>query len=501
MCIDTNITRNRGTMLKKLRLRTKLIIAFVGVALASPLVSFVNLKTSDVVKEKYTQINELNVLSSEVIGAIHTVGRELDHLTVSLTLAGITNQERQNLIKNIEETLQKFDRIDELYASNITEDDEKKLHEDLKSNWKKITESTKECVALSNANEQIKLGKILFDSHSKLMNSFYESYVKLTEYQLIKTDRLSAAAESAGKTGLYFTIAIVIFGFVVSSAVGAYFSWTLSKQLESMALQIDKSSKEVSEASENLTSASSAVASTTSQSVLSLANTASSTKSVQEIVNQSSLSSEKAQSESLKGLQAAQKGESDLKDLSTALEQLSVSSKKIEDITSLINDIAFQTNLLALNAAVEAARAGESGRGFSVVADAVRSLAHRSAESAKEIGGLIRINTDKIGELSVMAKNCQESFQEVSKINQTIVEINKEIRSGTKQSTEGINQVNTAIVSLDETTKQNATVAKQVASSSSDLLMQSHVMSNLASEFENIVHGQTSDDSKIEKIS
>ena len=163
--------------------------------------------------------------------------------------------------------------------------------------------------------------------------------------------------------------------------------------------------------------------------------------------------------------QAAEGGEVVTKAIG-AMEAISGSSKKIADIISVIDEIAFQTNLLALNAAVEAARAGEQGRGFAVVATEVRNLAQRSAEAAKEIKDLINDSVEKVGTGSKLVDSSGNVLSEIVGSVKKISDIVAEISAASQEQASGIEQVNKAVMQMDEMTQQNAALVEQAAAAS-----------------------------------
>jgi methyl-accepting chemotaxis protein len=142
---------------------------------------------------------------------------------------------------------------------------------------------------------------------------------------------------------------------------------------------------------------------------------------------------------------------------------INASSNKIVDIISVIDGIAFQTNILALNAAVEAARAGEQGRGFAVVATEVRNLAQRSAAAAKEIKELIDDSVDKVAAGSRLVDEAGSTMEEVVSSVRRVTQIMSEITVATVEQSDGIAQVNQAIVQMDGVTQQNAALVEQAA--------------------------------------
>ncbi|MBK8379714.1 MAG: hypothetical protein IPL14_17900 [Nitrospira sp.] len=152
-----------------------------------------------------------------------------------------------------------------------------------------------------------------------------------------------------------------------------------------------------------------------------------------------------------------------------AMGEINKSSKKIADIITVIDEIAFQTNLLALNAAVEAARAGEHGRGFAVVAAEVRNLAQRSATAAKEIKGLINESIQRVNDGSELVNQSGKTLEEIVSSVKRVTDIIAEITAASQEQAQGIDQVNKAIMQMDETTQQNAALVEETTSASQSM--------------------------------
>jgi len=162
---------------------------------------------------------------------------------------------------------------------------------------------------------------------------------------------------------------------------------------------------------------------------------------------------------------------------------ISVSSKKIAEITSVINSIAFQTNILALNAAVEAARAGEQGRGFAVVAGEVRNLASRSASAAKEIEGLITDSVSRVEEGARLVNDTGTTMNAVLRDITGVTTIMKQIAAASEEQSKGISQVGVAITQMDGVTQQNASLVEQVSAAASALERQTEELQRSVQKF------------------
>ena len=244
---------------------------------------------------------------------------------------------------------------------------------------------------------------------------------------------------------------------------------TMQTSMQVLVAQVHESSSGIHVACSEIALGNQDLSARTEQAASNLEETAASMEELTSTVRNSADAARQANQLAATASEIAVRGGQVVGEVVTTMEAINHSSKKISDIISVIDGIAFQTNILALNAAVEAARAGEQGRGFAVVAGEVRNLAQRSAEAAKEIKGLIGTSVDKVEAGSRLVADAGQTMSEIVGSVQRVSDIIGEITAAAGEQSDGIGQVNVAVNQLDQMTQQNAALVEESAAAAESL--------------------------------
>ena len=256
-----------------------------------------------------------------------------------------------------------------------------------------------------------------------------------------------------------------------------------ANKLTEVMARITEGANSVARGAQEIAQGNSNLSARTEQQASNLEQTASSMEQMTSTVKQNSDNAQQANQLAVSARDQAENGGSVVGEAVTAMSAISDSSKQIADIIGVINEIAFQTNLLALNASVEAARAGEQGRGFAVVASEVRNLAGRSATAAKEIKELIEDSVAKVEEGTRLVDESGNTLEEIVVAVKKVTDIVGEIAAASKEQSVGIEQVNRAIMQMDETTQQNTALVEEAAAASASMGDEAAQLMQLVSYF------------------
>ena len=521
--------KNGEKMLNQMKVGTRLLAAFFCVALLGAIVAGIGIHNMGKIDTMAGQMyhNELLGLSyiKEANIALIKAGRARSNFLLATTdeeratrradIAKFLAENKDNLAKAqplfvtpaAKELFARFAAVEADYASSMAQVLTLAAAEPL-------AQRSPELVALLNKTRE----------HANELDSVLD---KLSQQKELRAKEAAEQASSVYRTSRSFMIALVLGSVAAGLALGALITRGLTRQLggePGYAAQIagaiaegdltvvirtrsgDSSSllfamktmreklvgivSQVRAGTETITTASSEIAqgnldlsSRTEEQASSLEETASSMEELTSTVKLNADNARSANQLAIDASQIASKGGVVVSEVVSTMGSINDSSRKIVDIISVIDAIAFQTNILALNAAVEAARAGEQGRGFAVVASEVRNLAQRSSAAAKEIKGLIDDSVQKVEAGSQLVDKAGRTMDEIVQSISHVTQIMNQITDASDEQRTGIEQVNQAIGQMDQVTQQNAALVEEAAAAAESMQEQAAKLADVVGLF------------------
>ncbi len=516
-------------MFRNMKVGTRLILGFLAITILGAIVAGIGIYNMDQMNERAKRLYR-----NELLGLSYTKEANINLIYIGRALRGVmlaSSDEQRN------KTLANLDKYKQMMRDNLdkarplfTTDDGKRVFAELDTQLRTYGESETKLLALARADalqDQRASIDYLFGSFlpaSQIVDD------KMSELALRKEQTASAANEAnlqAYHTGRAMMMTLVACSVLAGIALGMLITRSLTRQLggepayaaevagriaagdlvsevdvrdgdrgsllfamKSMRDRLATIVTEVRAGTDAIASASSQIASgnmdlssRTEEQASSLEETASSMEELTSTVKQNADNARQANVLAMTASTVATQGGAVVDQVVDTMNAIDASSKKIVDIIAVIDGIAFQTNILALNAAVEAARAGEQGRGFAVVAGEVRTLAQRSATAAKEIKALIGDSVDKVGAGGKLVGQAGATMHEVVESIQRVADIMGEITAASSEQTTGIEQINQAVIQMDNVTQQNAGLVEEAAAASEALQDQAAKLSELVSVF------------------
>ncbi len=336
---------------------------------------------------------------------------------------------------------------------------------------------------VGDLKELDELGKARFAAAEKVSNI-------TEEIQATGMKRTVESADSSN-TELGATIVLISIGVAVALALGIAVSWgiiwTITKVLKAVANSMNESAVQVTAAAGQVASASQSLAEGSTEQASSLEETSASLEEMSSMTRRNADSANQAKDLSNQTRAAADSGATHMEQMRDAMAAIKASSDDIAKIIKTIDEIAFQTNILALNAAVEAARAGEAGMGFAVVAEEVRNLAQRSAQSAKETAGKIEDAISKSEHGVVISAKVAEALADIVTKARRMDELVVEIATASNEQNQGIGQLNTAVSQMDKVTQSNASTAEESAAAAEELNAQAVSMQGSVADLRRLI--------------
>lgn len=321
----------------------------------------------------------------------------------------------------------------------------------------------------------------------------FESYRAAVEALVRYNEQAATGSTTAIATTMAAsrTLAGLVAAAALALSLGAAFiiSRTVNTTIRRVSNSLDDTSAQVTSASSQVSGASQSLAEGASEQAASLEETSASIEELASMTKRNAESAEQTKDLSTQTRLAADTCAADMQAMNAAMDEIKTSSSDISKIIKTIDEIAFQTNILALNAAVEAARAGEAGMGFAVVAEEVRNLAQRSAQSAKETAEKIEVAISKSEHGVRISGKVGESLTLIVEKARKVDALIAEIATASHEQSQGINQVNTTVSQMDKVTQSNASNAEETAAAAEELSAQAVAMQDAVADLRRLVDG------------
>lgn len=413
--------------------------------------------------------------------------------TLNMKEALSTAEVNIKFVEVAEESIKNFKSAYSEYQKNPFIEGEAKIHEAGKENIKRVIELMENIVANAKSGAPEKAKQAILDMNGelktvdlKVLKDFNEAVYALYE---VKANEESVEAKDTLSTIFNILITTIMLSALLLCGTIIWIASRMSSNILNISDHLMRSNLQVASSITQLKTAGNSLSSSSTESAASLEETVASLEEITSMVRLGSNNAKMAAELAGTSRQTAENGAVEIQNLITSMTAISKSSKKIEEITSVIDDIAFQTNLLALNAAVEAARAGEQGKGFAVVAEAVRALAQRSSVSAKDISSLIKDSVEQIERGSTIADKSGSMLSNIVTSIKKVSDLNNEIATASNEQAAGIEQINTAMTQLDQAGQINAASAEEISAATEELKKLVDTTVILTSDLTQIVEG------------
>ncbi|CAB1075556.1 Methyl-accepting chemotaxis protein [Olavius algarvensis Delta 1 endosymbiont] len=285
---------------------------------------------------------------------------------------------------------------------------------------------------------------------------------------------------------IYIACGIII---VLGVFLSLYSVRSITKPIRRIIAGLNEGAEQVSSASGQVSSSGQSLAEGSAEQAAAIEQTSSSLEEMSSMTKQNADNAGQADNLMSEAKQVVDEANKSMTELTGSIDEIANASDETSKIIKTIDEIAFQTNLLALNAAVEAARAGEAGAGFAVVADEVRNLAMRAADAAKDTAALIEGTVKKVSHGTELVSSTNEAFGKVAESASKVSALVAEIAAASKDQSQGIEQVNTAVTELDKVTQSNAANAEESASASEEMSAQAEEMKRMVSDLVALIQG------------
>jgi methyl-accepting chemotaxis protein len=358
------------------------------------------------------------------------------------------------------------------------------------STWVKNAVTIKE--SLNKFQEFVEQSQKLYDKENERLRMLNDTGKQIVGTANTLSNEVAESIAAQRKSALGILLAMFCGGLLFFWVLSFLLVRSISKPIHHVIGGLNEAAEQVSFASEQVAAAGQQLAEGASQQAAAIEETSSSLEEMSSMTKRNAENASQADRLMKEAKQTMVEANGSMERLTTSMGEISGASEQTQKIIKTIDEIAFQTNLLALNAAVEAARAGEAGAGFAVVADEVRNLAKRAAEAAKNTATLIEATVVTVKEGGGLVEKTNVEFRRVSESASKVGELVGEIAAASQEQSQGIDQINTAIMEVDKVVQQNAANAEESASASTEMTARSGQMKEFVQDLTALVDGSGS---------
>lgn len=506
-----------------LKIAAKLLVAFSAILILTAFLGIFSIVQLAKVNQTSTDLKTNWMPSVRLL--LEMKGNASRYRTLELQhILSLDEADMKKYEKTMADVLVEFQKSSDEYGQLLSEPEEKQIYPEMSQLWTKYLAAHEKIIKLSHENKSEEARAIMRGPSATLVLSFNEKISKL-----VKANVEGGKQASDFGDNLYANARIWIIGALIGCiALGIILSLWMARlvsrplndvlqvaktvaasdltsrievtsadetgqllqslkdmntSLQNMVGEVRTSTETIATASGQIATGNHDLSSRTEQQASSLEETASSMEEITSTAKQNADNARQANMLVRSASEVAVKGGVVVSQVVDTMNSINASSKKIVDIISVIDGIAFQTNILALNAAVEAARAGEQGRDFAVVATEVRNLAQRSAGAAREIKMLIGDSVEKVDAGSKLVNEAGITMEEIVHSVRRVTDIMGEITSASQEQTAGIEQINQAISQMDTVTQQNAGLVEEAAAAAQSMQDQAGSLAQVVSVF------------------
>ena len=410
----------------------------------------------------------------------------------TMGLQGISEKDADIALKDAKENIQAYDKLTEKYVSYGFTEGQKELFDKVELAWvqfKKVGDEVESLHKTNTPEAKQRMLEVFLKDCPEAAKVYTEAVDRLLEFHQTAANADAAEAKALAESSTRAITLTILVGIFLGLGIGYLIATRVARTVGQLSNQLADGADQVAQASEQIAGSSQNLAQSTAEQASALEETSATMEELTSMVRLNSENGKQAASLAASTREVALKGEREIKVLTDSIYSIAADSKKIEEITNVIDDIAFQTNLLALNAAVEAARAGEQGKGFAVVAEAVRSLAQRSSSAAKDIAELIKNSVEKIEASSHQANQGSAVLSEIVTAVKKVADLNSEIANASEEQNNGIAQIGKAMNQMDQVTQENAAASEEAAAAAEELSAQSVNLKNSVNQLEGEIFG------------